>query len=220
VQRKIVLSWSGGKDSVLALAALQAEGWQAIALVSGILEDERKLVMHEVPEELIAAQAHALALPFAPFYLPRNAPNALYEARLLDCLGLFAERGVAAIAFGDLFLEDIRSYRERLLGAIGLQPVFPIWNRDSRALIRSFLDQGYRAIAVCVDAQALDASFAGAPIDDKFIARLPSSVDPSGENGEFHTFVFDGPLFRQPVRFSREQVTRRGEFYYCDLKPT
>lgn len=220
MKQKAVLSWSGGKDSVLALAALLGSSeWEIAALVSGMIEGEHRLTMHEVPEELIETQARALGLPFAPYYLPRSAENSLYEERLLERLGRFKQQGVAAIAFGDIFLEDIRAYREKLLTGSGFMPVFPNWRADSHDLARRFLNQGYSAITVCVDSRVLDASFAGVELDRSFYDRLPASTDPCGENGEFHTFVFDGPLFSAPVCFGRGGVERRGNFYFCELEP-
>lgn len=215
-----MLSWSGGKDSALALEALLDSGeYEIAALLSGLIESEGRLIMHEVRQELIARQADALGLPLAPFYLPRGAPNAVYENRLLARLAPFREQGVIAIAFGDLFLKDIRAYREKLFAGTGFEPLFPIWQRDTRGLARRFADEDYRAITVCVDARALDASYAGVMMDKGFLERLPGEVDPCGENGEFHTFVFDGPAFRAPVRVKPDAVARRGDFYYCDLLP-
>lgn len=220
LKRTVVLSWSGGKDSALALDALLDSGeYEIAALLSGFIEGEGRLIMHEVRQELIARQADALGISLAPFHLPRAAPNAVYENRLLARLAPFREQGITAIAFGDLFLQDIRAYREKLFAGTGFEPLFPIWQQDTRALAKRFVDEGYRAITVCVDARALDISYAGVIIDEDFLERLPGGVDPCGENGEFHTFVFDGPGFGAPVGVKPATVARRGELYYCDLVP-
>ncbi|MGH8772948.1 MAG: hypothetical protein ACREV2_17495, partial [Burkholderiales bacterium] len=175
---RIVLSWSGGKDSVLMLKhLLDAGGYEIAALVTAMLEDERAVVMHEVPETLIERQAQALGIAWQPFYLPRNPSNAVYEKALTECLSASQRRGVERIAFGDIFLEDIRAYREKLLEKIGMQPFFPLWKLDSRKLALDFIGSGFKAITVCVDSRALDESFAGQLIDDRFLQRLPAGVD-------------------------------------------
>jgi uncharacterized protein (TIGR00290 family) len=215
---KIVLSWSGGKDSFLMLKhLLDAGGYEVAALVTAMLEDERVVVMHEVPETLIQRQAQALDIAWRPFYLPRNPSNALYEKALTECLNRL--RDVDGIAFGDLFLEDIRAYREQLFKKTGMQPLFPLWKLDTRELAWQFIDLGFKAITVCADSRALDETFAGQLIDEHFLQRLPVSVDPCGENGEFHSFVFDGPLFARPVTFTLRKKEQRGDFYFCPLIP-
>ncbi|MGH8770878.1 MAG: ATP-binding protein [Burkholderiales bacterium] len=215
---KIVLSWSGGKDSFLMLKhLLDAGGYEIAALVTAMLEDERAVVMHEVPEILIERQATALNLRWEPFYVPRNASNAVYEKAFTECLNRLQD--VDGIAFGDLFLEDIRAYRETLFVKVGMQPLFPLWKLNSRELALEFIALGSKAITVCVDSRALDESFAGQLIDDRFLQRLPAGVDPCGENGEFHSFVFDGPQFAKPVTFTRGDTEKRDDFYFCQLIP-
>ncbi|MGH9905872.1 MAG: hypothetical protein ACRD8U_09875, partial [Pyrinomonadaceae bacterium] len=188
-------------------------------LMTAVLDEERKVVMHEVPEIMIERQATALNLRWEPFYVPRNASNAVYEKALTECLSGLQQRGVERIAFGDLFLEDIRAYRETLFKKIGMQPLFPLWKLDTRELALEFIALGSKAITVCVDSLALDESFAGQLIDDRFLQRLPAGVDPCGENGEFHSFVFDGPQFAKPVKFTRGDIEKRDDFYFCQLLP-
>lgn len=214
----LVLSSSAGKDSVLALRALRASGgWSVRALVSSFLADDRTLVMHEVPERLIALQAASLRLPLARVELPRNPTNAEYEAGLAAALEPFAALGVRHVAFGDLFLTDIRAYRDALLRRLGFEPVYPLWGLDTRALAERFVRAGFRALTVCVDAARLGAEWAGRELDERFFAALPAGVDPCGENGEFHSFVYDGPGFAYPVRFEQGATTTRGGFHYAAL---
>lgn len=196
---------------------LDAGGCEIAALVTAMLEDERAVVMHEVPETLIQRQAQALDIAWQPFYLPRNPSNALYEKAFTECLNRLQD--VDGIAFGDLFLEDIRAYREKLFKKIGMQPLFPLWKLDTRELALQFIDLGFKAITVCVDSRALGGSFVGQLIDKPFLQRLPAGVDPCGENGEFHSFVFDGPQFAKPVTFTRGDTEKRDDFYFCQLIP-
>jgi uncharacterized protein (TIGR00290 family) len=214
----LVLSSSAGKDSVLALRALQAHGaWSVRALVSSFVAPDRVLVMHEVPERLVALQAASLRLPLARVELPRDPSNAAYEAGLAAALEPFAAMGVRHVAFGDLFLTDVRAYRDALLRRLGFEAVYPLWGLDTRDLAARFVDQGFRAVTVCVDAAKLGAEWAGRELDAGFVAELPATVDPCGENGEFHSFVYDGPGFAYPVRFERGAPFTRGGFHYAPL---
>lgn len=216
----ILLSWSGGKDSALSLHAIRARGeYEVTALVTTVTEETDRVSGHDVRRKLLERQARAMGLPLRVVRIPRNAPNDVYEARLAAGLAHDLRSGVERIAFGDLHLEDIRAYRERIAGAMGFRPLFPIWNRDPGKLASEFLRLGFEATIVCVDTRALDASFAGRVIDAQLLRDLPSGVDPCGENGEFHTFVHAGPGFREPVPFSRGEVTARPPFAFCDLLP-
>ena len=199
----VVLSFSGGKDSVLALERLRAGGWDVRAMLAAFVEDDGTLVMHGVPERLVALQAASLGVTLVPFRVPRESPNSIYEARLEAALEPFRAQGVRHVAFGDLFLEDIKSYRDALMARLGFEPVYPLWHEDTGALAKRFVDAGYRGVAICVDTARLGAEWAGRELDANFFAGLPPSVDPCGENGEFHTFVYDGPGFFYPVRFER-----------------
>jgi uncharacterized protein (TIGR00290 family) len=204
---------------VLALARLRAAGWDVRALLASFVEDDRTLAMHGVPERLVALQAASLAAPLVRLLLPRNPPNALYEARLADALAPFRRQGVRHIAFGDLFLADIKAYRDALTARLGWEPVYPLWGEDTRALAAHFVAERYRGIAVCVDASRLGPEWVGRELDAGFFAGLPPRVDPCGENGEFHTFVYDGPGFFYRVRCGREDGGERGGFRYAELRP-
>lgn len=215
----VVLSFSGGKDSVLALARLRSDGWDVRALLAAFVEDDGTLAMHGVPEQLVGLQAASLGLPLAPLRIPREPPNAVYEARLAAALEPARAQGIRHVAFGDLFLADIKAWRDALLARLGFEPVYPLWGEDTRALAARFVAAGYRGVAVCVDAAKLPPEWAGRELDAAFFAGLPAGVDPCGENGEFHTFVYDGPDFAYPVRFARTAGPIRGTFAYAALRP-
>ncbi len=220
MKERVLLSWSGGKDSALALHELARSGeCEVAALLTTVTEGTGRVGMHAVRRELLVRQADALGLPLRELVVPPFPANDVYEAAMRGVLEEFATRGVRRVAFGDLFLEDIRAYRERMLGPLGLKGVYPIWARDTAELAREFLDLGFRAVLVCVDVEVLDASFAGRELDRALLAELPAGVDPCGENGEFHTFVFDGPEFRAPIAFERGDVRRESSFAFCDLLP-
>lgn len=181
--------------------------------------DYNRVSMHGVRRVLLEQQAASLGLPLVEVAIPKDVDNAGYELRLGQVLAAWRDRGVETMVFGDLFLEDVRAWREQLLTRHGFGAIFPIWGRDTRQVVRDFLDQGFRAIVVCVDPAKLEPSFAGRLLDASFLADLPRSVDPCGENGEFHTFVFDGPILAEPVRFSMGDVVCRSGFWFCDLVP-
>jgi uncharacterized protein (TIGR00290 family) len=219
----IVLSWSGGKDSSLALDVLRRdERVEVVGLMTSVTRGYDRISIHGVRRELLETQASALGLPLFEVSLEPTATNESYEA----AFHAGVERVRAAhptlrrIAFGDLFLEDVRAYRERLLAVAGLTAIFPLWGRPTGALAEEFVARGYRANLVCVDTTQLAGTFAGAAFDAALLAALPSDVDPCGERGEFHTFVFGGPIFARPVPVTvGEVVLREGRFAYCDLLP-
>jgi uncharacterized protein (TIGR00290 family) len=216
----VLLSWSGGKDSAMALHALRSTpDWRVTALLTTVTDEYDRISMHGVRRTLLERQAESLGLPLHIVRIPPRCVNAVYESRMEDALREHLGRGARRVAFGDIFLEDLRAYRERNLAQVGMQAVFPIWKRDTRELAREFLRLGYRAAAVCVDPRVLDASFAGRELDESFFADLPAGVDPCGENGEFHTFVFDGPGFQSPVRCRAGEKVMRDGFWFCDLLP-
>ncbi len=209
--------WSGGKDSALALDAIRAD-CDVLALLTTLNEEDGRSGMHRVRRELLGQQAAALGLPLQFIRLPAFPPNALYEDRVCAALRPFLPQGVRRAVFGDLFLEDIRAWRDALLRPLGMEAWYPLWGRDTAALAQEFLSRSYRAALVCVDARRLDARFAGREFDAALLRELPASVDPCGENGEFHTFVFDGPGFTGgPVAFTRGDVAAEGNFVYQDL---
>jgi uncharacterized protein (TIGR00290 family) len=217
----LALSWSGGKDSALALRALrQQQHVTPAALVTTVTEDYGRVSMHGVRRELVQAQADAAGVPLVQVAIPAACPNDVYEARMADALAVPPLAGVGTMAFADLFLEDIRAYREQRLAAAGWTAMFPLWGRDTGALARGFIDAGFQALLVCVDPSKLDPSFAGRAYDESLLADLPADVDPCGEHGEFHTFVHEGPIFEHPIAIVRgERVTRDG-FVFCDVLPS
>jgi uncharacterized protein (TIGR00290 family) len=220
-ERRVVVSWSGGKDSAMALAEVVREGKLVVsALLTTVTEDYDRISMHGVRRVLLERQAASLGFPLEKVLISRNASNEEYESRMGQALARYKAAGVSSVVFGDIFLEDLRKYREQKLAAVGMDCIFPIWKRDTRRLIVSLATSGFKAVTTCVDTQALDRSFVGREIDAGFIAELPHGVDPCGENGEYHSFVYDGPLFRERIAFRKgEIVLRDGRFCYCDLVP-
>jgi uncharacterized protein (TIGR00290 family) len=217
--RPILFSWSGGKDSAMALHALLQDRVPIAALLTTVTETYDRISMHGVRRELLVQQAQSIGLPLHEILVPPQCGNSIYEARMEEALRFHYAAGVRTVAFGDIFLEDLRAYREKNLARIGMTALFPIWKRDTRELIRSFHAAHFRAIAACIDPKKLDRSFAGRELDASFFRDLPPNVDPCGENGEFHTFVFDGPIFRHPIPVTAGEVVERDSFIYCDLLP-
>jgi uncharacterized protein (TIGR00290 family) len=219
--RPIALAWSGGKDSSLALAALRANPTvEVVALVTTLTRDYDRISMHGVRRAVLDAQVAALGLPLVLAMIPPSASNMVYEESFAAALAVLRQQqpDLRHLAFGDLFLEDVRAYRERLLAPLGWTPVFPLWGRDTAALARDFVSAGYRAILTCVDTTQLGAEFAGRDFDAALLAELPPTIDPCGERGEFHTCVYAGPIFRQPLAVhAGARVRRDGRFEYCDL---
>ena len=218
----LILSWSGGKDSTLALDALRASGrYDPIVLLTSVTAGYERISIHGVRRELLRAQAAALGLPLHEFELQPETTNAAYEAALAAALSeVRGHTGARRVAFGDLFLEDVRRYRAERVAALGFEPIFPLWGRDTAALAREFVDRGWMARLVCVDTTQLDTRFAGRAYDAALLDELPETVDPCGEKGEFHTFVSGGPGFAQEVRYEVGEVVMRMErFAYCDLVP-
>jgi uncharacterized protein (TIGR00290 family) len=198
---------------------LQREEFRITALLTTVTEGYERISMHGVRRELLALQADAVGLPLHEVRIPPQCVNSVYDARMGQALRVFYDQGVRKVAFGDIFLEDLRAYREANLARVGMTALFPIWMRDTRELIRFFHAERFRAIVVCVDPTVLDRSFAGRELDDSFFRDLPPNADPCGENGEFHTFVFNGPLFRWPVSIRTGEIVHRDGFVFCDLLP-
>ena len=214
----ILVSWSGGKDSCLALYEIQqARNYQVAALLTTVTRDYDRISMHGVRRALLERQAEALGLPLHEVYISKGATNEEYESQMKEALLAYRAQGINTIAFGDLFLADIKKYREQFLAPLDMRGLFPIWQRDTTELIRAFIDSGFKAVVTCLDPKVLDPSFAGKVIDHDFLRRLPPEVDPCGENGEFHTFVFAGPNFREEVELSIGEVVMRDGFCFCDL---
>lgn len=216
---KVWLSWSGGKDSALALQALIEDARFAVeGLLTTITAGYERISMHGVRVDLLEHQAKSLQLPLKKVIIPQECPDETYNRLMRETLEELLPQGISGIAFGDLHLEDIRRYREDRLAEVGLQGVFPLWGWEPTAAAHSFLDQGYKALLVCVDTELLDGTFVGRDYDRTLLDDLPQNVDPCGERGAFHTFVYDGPIYQNPVRLKKgEKVLREGRFYFCDL---
>ncbi|MGH7910953.1 MAG: ATP-binding protein [Candidatus Dormibacteraceae bacterium] len=219
-KRRAWLSWSSGKDSAWALyRALQDPHLEVRGLLTTITRDFDRVSMHAVRRSLVERQAARLGVPLHVVELPWPCPNEVYEASTRSALAGAADQGVDVLLFGDLFLADVRAYRERLLAGTGVEPRFPLWGEDTRALTEEMLAGGLRARITCVDPRVLDPSFAGRPWDGSFLAALPRGVDPCGEHGEFHTFVVDSPDFTAPVGTSPGRRVLRDGFWFADLIP-
>jgi uncharacterized protein (TIGR00290 family) len=216
----ILFCWSGGKDSAMALySLLQQNQYSVAALLTTVTEGYDRISMHGVRRELLERQAQSIGLPLHEVRIPPQCINPIYESRMEEALRVHYDQGVRKVAFGDIFLEDLCAYREKNLARIGMTAVFPIWKSDTRELIRFFHAQCFRAIAVCIETKILDPSFAGRELDESFFRDLPPQADPCGENGEFHTFVFDGPIFRTPIPVRTGELVQRDSFVFCDLLP-
>jgi uncharacterized protein (TIGR00290 family) len=216
----VLMSWSGGKDSCLALHDIQrGQDYRVAALLTTITRDYGRISMHGVRRVLLEKQADSLGLPLHQVLISKDATNDEYEMKMGEAFSLYREEGIDSIVFGDLFLEDIRAYREKFLARHKMRGLFPVWKRDTSLFVREFIELGFRAVVTCVDSKILDRSFAGRTIDEEFLLSLPKHVDPCGENGEFHTFVFDGPTFAHPVEFALGEVVLRESFWFCDLAP-
>lgn len=227
--KKSFFNWSTGKDSALALyTILQENNYSVETLVTAVNQEFERVSMHGVPEKLLEQQALSLGLPLKKIYFPEDVSMQLYDDIMKNSLEELVSSGFKYSIFGDIFLEDLKKYREQRLEEINLKGVFPLWKRDTKELIQEFLALGFKAITVSVNANLLDESFVGRIIDESFINDLPSNVDVCGENGEFHTFVYDGPIFKEPINFkigekvlknynANDSDTWDHSFWYCDL---
>jgi uncharacterized protein (TIGR00290 family) len=218
---QVVFSWSAGKDSAFGLwKLLRDPACEVRALLTTVTEGYNRVSMSGVREELLDRQADALGLPLLKVRIPPACPNEVYEQRMASALGAESLQGIDHVAFSDLFLEDVRAYREQRLAEACKRGVFPLWGTDTAELAREMIDSGFRAIVVCIDPRALDSSFAGRAYDAGFLSALPDRVDPCGENGEFHTFVWDAPMYREPISCRIGDVVARDGFVYCDVLPS
>jgi uncharacterized protein (TIGR00290 family) len=221
LKEKVVLAWSGGKDSAMALhALLESDRYDVVSLLTTIYEQCGRISHHGVRVELLRQQAESLGINLNELYLAgANCSMEDYEAAMEKVTLEYKEKGVLTFAFGDIFLQDLREYRERNLSKVGAKAIFPNWHRDTTEIFRAFIDLGFKAYLTCVDGEKLGVNFAGRPIDSGLIGDLPGRVDPCGENGEYHSFVYDGPIFREPVNLSIGRVVLRDTRYFADLVP-
>ena len=215
----ILLSWSGGKDSSLALYEIQKSGkYQIVSLITTVTDEYDRVSMHGLHTELLERQAESLNIPLQKVFISKNAGNDEYEAKFNEKLTRFKEAGIKHVVFGDLYLEDIKKYREALNEKIDMQCLFPLWKRDATKLALEFIESGFKAITVCVDSNVLGKEFVGRQFNEQFLNTLPDGIDPCGENGEFHTFAYDGPIFKKPIDHGLGDVVLRDQrFYYCDI---
>ncbi len=234
MKEKIIFNWSGGKDSAMCLyKILQTQQYDVMCLLTSINEQYQRISMHGVRVDLLNAQADSIGLPLIKMQIPEMPTMENYEKVMTTTLTELKNKGAKVSAFGDIFLEDLRKYRENKLAELNLKGLFPLWKIPTGKLVREFLDLGFKTIITCVNEKYLDKSFAGRVIDNDFLTDLPNNVDPCGENGEFHTFVFDGPIFKKPIPFEKGEIVYRkyesasrqdnadntfdNGFWYCDL---
>jgi uncharacterized protein (TIGR00290 family) len=220
MSEQVAFCWSGGKDSALALFELrQAAEFEVVALLTTLTRDFERISMHGVRRELLVRQAAEIGIPVDEVWITQGASNAEYETEMGKMLASYRDRGIRSVAFGDIFLEDLRAYREQNLARLGMRALFPIWKRDTRELMDTFLARGFRSITCCIDTRKLDGSFVGREIDRRFLDDLPAGVDPCGENGEFHSYTCAGPLLKREIPVRCGEIVRRDSFLFCDLLP-
>lgn len=215
--KRALVSWSGGKDCAWALERLQGSDVEIAALLTTINERFNRVAMHGVRRELVEEQARSIGVPLWIAPLPWPCSNERYEEVMAGMCRRAVDTGIDSVVFGDLFLEDVRAYRERMLAGTGLEPLFPLWKAPTAALAREMLARGLRARIACIDRRVLDRSFAGREYDADFLADLPPVADPCGENGEFHSFVYDSPMFHHAIAVEPGEFHEDGDFTFADL---
>ena len=224
----VVLSWSGGKDSTLALYELRRSNrYRVVSLLTTVAQEYDRVSHHGVRSELLDRQAAALGIPLEKIYISATSPHPCrtddddvmheYERLMGEAMLRYRAAGIHTVAFGDIFLEHLRTYREKKLAECGMKGLFPIWKRDTRELVEAFVAAGFKAYLSCVDGVNLGESFAGRSLDVRFLDDLPAGIDPCGENGEYHSFVYDGPLFREPIPVAVGPVVQRDSRFFADL---
>lgn len=219
MKENIILSWSGGKDSTLALYELMKQDKYDITLLSTITDEYKRISIHGVRESLIDKQAESLGCRLEKVYIPPQCTYEEYAAKMNEATNQFKKLGITKIAFGDIFLEDIRKYREDNLKRVGMKAVFPLWGRASAELAETFIDLNFKSIITCVDTKVLSGDYSGRYFSKDLLAGLPSDIDPCGENGEFHSFAFDGPIFKEKIWFSvGKKYLDNYRFQFCDLE--
>ncbi|MDX1343611.1 MAG: ATP-binding protein [Reinekea sp.] len=220
MKKKTILSWSTGKDSAWSTYQLQQrDDIELVGCLCTINQTYQRTAMHAVRVELLKAQAAALNLPLTIIELPFPCSNEQYQQIMADATQKLVEQGTECMCFGDLYLEDIRDYRIKNLAGTGIEPVFPLWQKPTKALAQEMIAGGLKTVITCVDPKQLDASFAGRLFDESFLNDLPEGVDPCGENGEFHSFVYDGPMFQAPIAIKVGEVVERDGFVFADVTP-
>jgi len=221
MKEKVIFSWSGGKDSALALYELQkAKCYEIVSLLTTITRDYDRISMHGVRTILLEMQAESLGLPLEKVFITQDIINEQYERKMSEVMAKYLAVGISSVVFGDIFLEDLRKYRQDNLSKIAMKGIFPIWKRNTAVLAKEFVESGFKAVITCIDSNLLDKMFIGRNFNEQFLSKLPPTVDHCGENGEFYSFVYDGPIFRHRILHTKgEVVLRENRFYYCDLLP-
>lgn len=219
MKEKAIMSWSGGKDSALALFEVQKQNkYDVIALQTTITQDFDRVSMHGFKTSLLERQSQELGIPLDKILINQNCVNEDYEIAVKRSLDAFIKQGITTVIFGDIYLDDLRAYREEKLAQVGLKAHFPLWKKDTTVLAETFIAQGFKAIITCVDTKYLANIFSGRYFDSNFLFDLPANIDPCGENGEFHSFVFEGPIFKNNIGLEiGDKVLRDERFQYCDL---
>ena len=220
MKEKILVCWSGGKDSSMMLyELLRSKQYEIMALITTVTEGYDRISMHGVRRALLEEQARSLGFPLEMIYITQKASNEEYEKKMETLLNSYKKKGVEKVSFGDIFLEDLKEYREKNLARIQMKGLFPIWKRDTHELVRTFIQLGFQARLTCVDTKVLGQKFAGRSIDESLLKDLPGKVDPCGENGEFHSFVYDGPIFKNKVKCTVGEQRLSERFCFRDLVP-
>lgn len=220
IRSRAIVSWSSGKDSAMSLYdVLGSKKFEILSILTTVSEAFHRVSMHGVRKELLDLQGLSLGIPVEEILIPYPCSNDLYERKMQDVMLTFKSRGLTHVVFGDIFLEDVRKYREQRLAVVGITPVFPLWKQDTSKLARRMLRVGFRAVITCVDPKMLDPKFVGRQFDERFLDELPPGVDPCGENGEFHTFVYDGPIFKKPIDIVLGDDVMRDGFQFIDILP-
>ncbi len=221
MKQRILFCWSSGKDSAMAFYEAQKSGnYDIFSLLTTVTNDYGRISMHGVREALLEKQAVSIGIELKKVLISKARSSQEYETKMRKALEECKQSGAFQVAFGDIFLEDIRKYREDKLSKVGLKAIFPLWQRNTKSLAQSFIASGFKAVITCVDSRILGKEFVGREFDQDFLSQLPVSIDPCGENGEFHSFVYDGPIFKEKIPYKLGEVILRDErFYYCDLIP-
>ena len=215
---KAIFSWSSGKDSAYALhTALKEAKFEIVSLLTTVTDTYHRVSMHGVREELLDLQAESIGIPLEKIRIPQNCTNEIYEEKMAAFLTRSKEKGVGHLIFGDIFLEDLRKYREEKLALLGMKGVFPIWKRPTKALAKSMIEEGFQARLACVDPKKLTRNFSGRPFDLSLLKDLPEGIDPCGENGEFHTLAHAGPIFKKKIPIEQGETVERDGFVFTDF---
>ncbi len=217
---KVIFAWSGGKDSALALYEIQkSQRYEIISLLTTLTKEYDRVTMHGVRRTLVEQQARFLGLPIEEVFIPTPCSNEEYESKMREVLTKFKQGGVSSVVFGDVFLGEVRKYREDNLSKVEMRGIFPLWSRDTAEIVRSSMALGFKAVITCINSKVLDKRFVSRMLDEHFLAELPPNVDPGGENGEYHSFVFAGPIFKEKIAYTLGEIVLRDSLYFCDLLP-